>query len=240
MPAPSVLRSYINSGNASTRTVSSVNATGGDLLLIKVCSAYSDGSQVPTAVTFNGSATGITVHATRSDGSTLPYLRVYYLVAPTQTTANVVVTFNAGTHAVVVVEVWVDANQTTPCGTAQSASAQGGTAVDLTCTTGTASDTITDFAGLHKALDGTATLAVASGQTPTQNGTSGASSTLAAVGAGAYIAGGTSVPVNYTASASSRWAIIAFPVQAAAAGGGGRLVGGSLVQEWFTRGLLAG
>lgn len=235
---PTLVASNIGAGFASSRTVS-INTTGADFLQIKVISAYSDGSQTPTSVTFNGSSTGISLHGSRIDATNRPSGFWYQLVAPTQTTANVVVSFNASTHAVVIVEAFSGVDQTTPLGTLQTAAASTGTAMNLTCTSGTADDLISDLAGLHKALDGAATVAVASSQTPTQNGTSNASSTLAAVGAAAYQSGGTSVACNYTASASSRWIVLAAPVKAAATGGG-RLVGGGLVNGAASRRLLAG
>jgi len=229
MPAPSVIsgRVYYSAGYASSRTVSSVNATGGSLLLIKVSPFYSDGSKIPTSVTFNGVSVGA-AHA--QAGSAQAVALLYFVNAPTQTTANVVATWDAGTHAVVIVEVWQDTHATTPLKAAATANATSGTDATVTCTTGAVGDTITDVLCVGKALTGTSTASVGSGQTQTENQTSNATSTLAAIGAGSYEAGGASVVMNWTISESNRWAIVACPIAATA---GGR-------RERITRGLHRG
>jgi len=180
----------------------------------------------------------MTLRGSHFVSTTLPGLSIYYTTAGLGGTANVVATWTAGGYSILFVEVWSGADAA-GLRAAQTNGATGGTTAAVTYTNGQVGDTIIGVAGLLKALDGTATLTVGANQIEVRNATTG-TGTLHATGATSYEAGAASVVMDWTISASSRWGVVAAAIIPAAASGGGRLVGGSLVQEWFTRGLLAG
>jgi len=234
MATPAVIagRVYTSQGFAATRTVSNVNTTGGTFLKIGVTSAYSDGSHVPTAVTFNGSATGIVLHDSQNTGETAAAVWWYYLNAPAETTANVVVTFNAGTFAVVIVEVWENTHATTPVRTAAKAASTNSILATVTCTTGQTGDVISDVCCGRRSADATNSLTVGAGQTQVAYNVSAASNTLSNVGASSTEPGSASVVMSWDLTTSDRWAIIAVPMVPSVDAGGRR--------ERFTRGLHRG
>lgn len=238
---PSLVRDYASSPAAGTGnvTISSVDTSGGDCLVLTTSHGYNEGN--PTTPTFNGSSTGVTLIGSLDTG-TNGRVWAWRLLAPSGT-ANVVFG-NGGAYraAVYTAQVWSGVDQTTPTGTAQTASASSGTAAAVTCTTGATGDAIIDVVTVRPATNPTTgpMTGPSGGQTVIQNlDNGGTTATDHGLGGSAYAAGSASVAMGWTLAASNRWAIMAFPLKAAATGGG-RLVGGALVNGAASRRLLAG
>jgi len=237
---PTLVRSYgtAPAATAGNVTISSVDTSGGDCLIFTASKGYQQGS--PTTPTFNGSSTGVTSIGAVSTG-TNGRVHAWYLLAPSGT-ANVVFGTSDYRAGAWTVQVWSGVDQVTPVATAATASGTSGTAPAVTCTTGATGDVIIDVVGVRCALNPTTgpMTGTSGGQTVIQNlDNGGTTATDHALGGSAYAAGSASVAMGWTLAASNRWAIMAFPLKAAATGGG-RLVGGGLVNGAASRRLLAG
>src|ERR1051325_860317 len=111
--------------NSSSFSIS-FNGTGCDLILVGV-SQWKASDTAPTA-TFD-TTQNFTNHTsqTLTDGSGVRRVTIFRLVAPHQTTANVVVSWSAAVdEAVVGIDCWSGVDQTTPLGTAVKATSSGG------------------------------------------------------------------------------------------------------------------
>ena len=226
-----LVRSYVSTGFGTSRTIS-VDTSGGDLLIAYTVGAYTEGStNLPSGITFNAGA--MTLHGTQFAATTSPGLSLYKLGTGLGGTANVVASWANNGYVILIVEVW--SGTAGDLRTAQTGSASTGTNATVTYTNGQTGDTIVAVGGLHKALGGAATLTTDGSQTEVQNATTG-TGTLHATGATSYEAGSASVVMNYTASASSRWAVLAAAIIPAAGGSTTRRDG---ITKGLHRGLAA-
>lgn len=119
---------------ASTLTITAFAASGCDFLFLGV-SQWRATDLAPTA-TFNTSQT-FTVHASQTiaDGAGVRRVTIFKLVAPTQTTANIVVTWVGGVdEAVAGASGWVGVDQTTPLGTAVTNTVNGAFSLSVNVT----------------------------------------------------------------------------------------------------------
>lgn len=113
------------STSISSLTLTSFNASTADFIFLGV-SQWRASDLAPTA-TFNASQNFV-VHAsqTMADGAGVRRVTIFKLVAPTQTSANIVVSWVGGVdEAVIGATAWVGVNQTTPLGTAVSTTFTG-------------------------------------------------------------------------------------------------------------------
>lgn len=239
---PSLVRDYASSPAAGTGnvTISSVDTSGGDCLVLTTSHGYNEGN--PTTPTFNGSSTGVTLIGSVDTG-TNGRVWAWRLLAPSGT-ANVVFG-NAGAYraAVYTAQVWSGVDQSTPTATVQTNTAATGTAASVTYTNGATGDTIIDVVTVRPANNPTQgpLVGVSGSQTVIRNlDNGGTTATNHCLGGSAYEDGAASVAMGWTLAASDRWTIMAFALKPAAASGGGRLVGGGLVNGAASCRLLAG
>ena len=171
--------------------------------LLRVTTAHFDSSDIVTSVTYNGVA--LTAVPSGSTNNGQYYITAYYLIAPDAGTYDIVVTvsgnvfdFGAGATS------YTDAHQTTPLGTAVTAT---GTSTTPSVTVSSAADELVDD-GLVIIHGGT--LSVGVGQTQRWNA-------IASSGyikyAGSTEGGAASTTMSWSNSSSQTWAIVAVPIK---------------------------
>lgn len=232
---PSLVRSYGSApaGGTGNVTISSVDTSGGDCLILTTSHGYNEGN--PTTPTFNGSSTGVTLIGSLDTG-TNGRVWAWRLLAPSGT-ANVVFG-NGGAYraAVYTAQVWSGVDQTTPTAAVQTASSSVGTAAAVTYTNGATGDTIIDIVTVRPVTTPTTgpLTGVSGSQTVIQNLDNGGTGiTDHCLGGSAYESGSASVAMGWTLPTANRWAIMAFALKPAAASSGGR-------RERITRGVHRG
>ena len=189
--------------NATTLTFShTVGAAGADRLLIV---AVSIDNRAVSGVTYNAVAMTSVGSATAPDGKQISHM--WQLVAPATGANNVVVTCsNNGVDIVAVATSYTLVDQTTPLGTAATA----------TGTSTTASVTVTSATGelvVDSVSSNLGTLTVGAGQTARGNGVAGDNQ-----GGLSEEAGAASVVMSWTIGSSSAWASVGVSLKGAVAG----------------------
>lgn len=201
--------------------ISSAHGTGSSLTFAHTCSglnrllvvwvSYFDSADAPTGATYNGVAMTAIPSSTAANGNYK--IAGFYLIAPATGTNNIVVSFSGAMSDMGAGAVsFTDAHQTTPLGTA----------VTATGTNTTPSVTVTTSAG-EIVVDGLVivhggTLTVDGSQTQRWN--SIASNGFQKYAGSTETAAGASTPMNWSNSSSQQWAIGAVPIKPVAAGGG--------------------
>lgn len=201
--------------------ISSAHGTGSSLTFAHTCSglnrllvvwvSYFDSADAPTGATYNGVAMTAIPSSTAANGNYK--IAGFYLIAPATGTNNIVVSFSGAMSDMGAGAVsFTDAHQTTPLGTA----------VTATGTNTTPSVTVTTSAG-EIVVDGLVivhggTLTVDGSQTQRWN--SIASNGFQKYAGSTETAAGASTPMNWSNSSSQQWAIGAVPIKPVSAGGG--------------------
>ena len=203
------------STGGTSLTFSHTVDSGTDVLLVSVCLGGS--TPVVSGVTFDGVA--LTQKADASAGDGQKRVDWWYLLSPTVTTANVVVSFNFARGGAVAVNYDDVDVAGTPFGTGAAASAVSGTTptVDVSSASG---EVVISAAGSQNGDTVTAT--VGASQSEIAN-------FITAAGAGLLSsrmvcsdeAGAASVTMNYTLSSSQGWATGSFALKPAPSAGGG-------------------
>lgn len=206
----------------------------GDYLVVGVMNVAPDAAANPTGVTYNGvsmALLGVSAYAS-SVGATL-----WGLVAPAAGSNNVVVTWGSGTNnprsAGAISFSGVD--QTTPVGTVNTATSNGTTAPSTTVSSASG-EWVVDAVGIFQASGTATTATVGADQTERVNHAQTTSRKLLM----STEPGASSVTMSWSLDQSCRTRAISIPIKPAAATGGGRLVGGALVNGAASRRLLAG
>lgn len=113
--APTHVRSVAGSASVSTTSTASLNASGGDLIVVCTCNLNND---TGSGVVFNGSEAFTEFDTGLADDSQFfdfgGRFQLWYRVAPTQTTANVVATWPSAVEHEMTVHLFSGADQTTP------------------------------------------------------------------------------------------------------------------------------
>jgi hypothetical protein len=208
----------IGNVSVSSLTLSAFNASGSDFIFLGV-SQWSTTDRTPSAQ-FNG-AQNFTVHAqqTLADGGGTRRVTILKLVAPTQTTANIVVSWSGTVdEAVIGATAWLGVDPSTPLGTAVINTVDGAfeLSVDVTAAVGSVT---------HDCYSGSADSGLGSTTNQTQRWHDWAA-VFTTEGGGASAAG-TGGAVTHTWSnvgqggfiGNVRIVLIGVPILAAAAGG---------------------
>ena len=200
MPAVDNVSSFASNG-AGPFTWSHT-CSGSDRLL-RVTTSHFDSSDTISSITYNGVALTAVPGGSTNNGQY--YVTAYYLIAPDTGTHDIVVTvtgsvFDFGAGAI----SYTDAHQTTPLGTAVTAT---GTSTTPSVTVSSAADELVDD-GLVIIHGGT--LSVGAGQTQRWNA-------IASSGfikyAGSTEGGAASTTMSWSNSSSQTWAIVAVPIK---------------------------
>lgn len=188
--------------NSNTATISHTTASGSDRLMIVSVSAQQPGQTV-SSIKYNN----INLTKLGSIFGSQSRVEVWYLVAPSVGTFNVVVSLSGNDNAVVGIQNYTGVNQGTPLGTFASATGSGTTAtVNASSAT---NDLVYGVVGFNNAdID----LAPGSGQTEYWDQT--VNSSIA--GAGSTKAGAASVTMSWT-STSAIWSIGAVSIKSSVA-----------------------
>lgn len=201
--------------------ISSAHGTGSSLTFAHTCTglnrllvvwvSYFDSADAPTGATYNGVAMTAIPSSTAANGNYK--IAGFYLIAPATGPNNIVVSFSGAMSDMGAGAVsFTDAHQTTPLGTA----------VTATGTNTTPSVTVTTSAG-EIVVDGLVivhggTLTVDGSQTQRWN--SIASNGFQKYAGSTETASGASTPMGWNNSSSQQWAIGAVPIKPVSAGGG--------------------
>ena len=148
--------------NANSQTLSYGVPAGSSEMLVVTVNQQNTGTV--SGITYGGVAL-TQLNTIASSGNRLD---VWYLLAPTVGTANIIVSFSGNTSATVQAYTMMGVNQTTPFGT-PAYTTTNGTSVSLTPST-SVGQTVLDFLGLGSTSSGATTTA---GQTPIQYEVSG-------------------------------------------------------------------
>jgi len=206
----------------------------GNLLLLVATTSYSDTQSIQT-VTWNGSS----MTKLDSNYSSRQGPEIWYLVTSSTANGAFAYTFTDNMVGLLCSLSVQDADTGNPFGTVVKNN--GGATNPTTTLTGGADTLLLDIVMAKDTGSGLGTRTVGSGQTERANRISGTGG-IHGCGLVSTEPQGTNVVMDWTlGTAPSSWRSLALPLNGVGSGGGGgRLVGGSLVQEWFTRGLLAG
>ena len=219
MPAVDSVSSFASNGAGPFTWAHT--CSGSDRLL-RVTTSHFDSSDTVTGVTYNGVA--LTAVPSGSTNNGQYYITAYYLIAPDTGTHDIVVTvsgsvFDFGAGAI----SYTDAHQTTPLGTAVTAT---GTSTTPSVTVSSAADELVDD-GLVIIHGGT--LSVGAGQTQRWNA-------IASSGfikyAGSTEGGAASTTMSWSNSSSQTWAIVAVPIKPVGGGGGSSIIP---IQAYYRR-----
>ena len=209
------------SGNGAGPFTWSHTCSGSDRLL-RVTTSHFDSSDTISSITYNGVALTAVPGGSTNNGQY--YVTAYYLIAPDTGTHDIVVTvsgsvFDFGAGAI----SYTDAHQTTPLGTAVTAT---GTSTTPSVTVSSAADELVDD-GLVIIHGGT--LSVGAGQTQRWNA-------IASSGfikyAGSTEGGAASTTMSWSNSSSQTWAIVAVPIKPVGGGGGSSIIP---IQAYYRR-----
>jgi hypothetical protein len=209
--APPFVRATEGNSTTDTLTLNIQVSAGSNRVLVVGLAYKSNGVLTPTSIVFNGTE-NFSQELIAADGGDAQCL-LYYLTAPTETTADVVITMPASVRMVGYVAYFTDAHQTTPF-TANTSEAQGTDVSPTVDISSSADETCIDILAQVSAGPDTATAT----HTQICNGaaTGGGTDTR---GAGQYVVGQATRTMNYGMSSDDHWNIIAGALQEPAAGG---------------------
>lgn len=200
----------IGSGSGSGSSLTFAHTCSGSNRLLVVWVSYYDSLDTPTGVTYNGVAMTAIPSSTAANGDYK--IAGYYLINPATGTNNVVISFTGSMFDIGAGSVsFTDAHQTTPLGTA----------VTATGTSTTPSVTVSSAAG-EIVLDGlvivhSGALTVDGSQTQRWKANTGNAFIKYA---GSTEGGAASTAMSWSNSTSQAWAAGAVPVKPVGGGGG--------------------
>jgi len=206
------------STDVSSLTVShTVGAGGANRILVVGVNIFSSVDPFPTvsSMTYAGQ-TMIFLAAQNDDVAPNTRIRseMWYITAPATGANNIVITFSAILRAVAGGMSYTNVNQTTPFGTAATATANSMT--PSVAVSSAAGELVVDTVGIRENPAVNQTLTVGAGQTQRYNlrsWTSGTNNNV--VGAGSEEAGAASVTMSWTPFDARPWAIVAAPLKPA-------------------------
>jgi len=194
-------------------TFSHTVPSGSDRLLVVGVSFDNDNSETVTGITYNGLALTKAGSVNNSDDARA---EIWYRVAPSVTTANVVVslsgTLSSNRGIVVGALNLTGVHQTTPVGTFQSTTG-GGNSASLSVTSSVAGDLVVAVYAAEQDSDSGA-CAQGAGQTEHWDARGGSGSTTA-LGCGMTENGGATVDISVTTTTTDVWALGAVPIKPA-------------------------
>ncbi len=197
---------------ASTWTLSGFTvSSGSDRLLLVGVSSY---DAIPNTVIFNTSENLTRIASCDATSVMGEHTSVWYLVAPTVTTANIVASYTGNEEGVMGALALTGVDSGTPVGTCGIDTINAETTFASPPSVSTSNSNGMVVAVMTAYQGGTIT--PSAGQTEQWEEENGAA---AESGAGSTKAGGTGVTVNYTLSTASTGTLSAVPVNAAAGGG---------------------
>jgi hypothetical protein len=195
------------SGSAATVTQShTVGTTQGNRILVVGVSFRSAAAQSVSTITYGGQSL---TRLSFTNTGTYHRAELWYLVNPPTGANNVVVTFSASVAYIVGISSYYNVHQTTPFGTA--ATATGNSTSASVAVTSAVGDLVVDVVEKNKDNE-----AITAGANQTQrwnrvNSTSG----LDNIGAGSSEAGAATVTMSWSWSTARVWAIVAAPLKPA-------------------------
>ena len=196
----------VTEGTSDTDTLTlNIQSSGTNRVFVVGLAYKSNSVLVPTSIVFN-TTENFAVELSAADGGDAQAF-LYYLVAPTVTTADVVITMPSAVRMVGYVSLFTDVDQTNPF-TASTNETQGADASPTVTVSSSATEIVVDILAQVSAGPNTATAA----WTPLANGaaTGGGTDTR---GAGQYVAGTGSRVMSYSMSSSDDWNIVAGALQ---------------------------
>lgn len=196
--------------NVTSHSFSHTVASGADRLLVVRIGVRAASANAPTGVTFNGDA--LTQKQALSDTANAEQVSWWFMVAPDVATANVVITLAGGGKIVAAASDYTGVDQTTPTGTAVTASGSSGTLAPTVDASSASGELVLDVGGNPNSA---AIATVGAGQTErlnlTNSGSDPRSNTFASDEAGA-----STVTMSWDLSLTRNWALIAVPILPAA------------------------
>jgi len=209
--APPFVRATEGNSTTDTLTLNIQVSAGSDRVLVLGLAYKSNSVLVPTSIVFNG-IENFTVERSAADGGDAQCL-LYYLTAPTETTADVVITMPSAVRMVGYVAYFTGAHQSSPF-TANTNEAQGTNDSPTVDVSSSADETCIDILVQVSAGPDTATAT----HTQICNGAAigGGTDTR---GAGQYVVGQATRTMNWTMSDADNWNIIAGALQEPSAAG---------------------
>jgi len=120
---------------ATTLTLSSVTVPAGSDRILEVAVGLSTSTSSVSSISFNGSEALSSVRVRTQSTGSQSRAEVWRLVAPTATTANVVITLASSSNIIATAQPWAGVNQTTPH-SPTTAHRQGGTGITTWSDTG--------------------------------------------------------------------------------------------------------
>jgi hypothetical protein len=189
-----------NAGFVGTTTAPSWSHTigsGSNLVAIISCAWASAASQTLNTVTYGGQSCTRVPSSLTTDASSVGHTEQFYLIAPSGN-QTVTCTFSAAVDSVCGINVYQDAHQTVPIGTAATNTGTGTTAITVTVTS--ASDEISDAVASINCSANQTFSSTDSGVERWRVNTGGGSNAMD--GADSTIAGSASAVHNWTASAA--------------------------------------
>jgi hypothetical protein len=195
-------------GNSTTVSWSHT-CTGSDRYLRVGVSIWQFGGETVSSVTYNGVA--LSQLSTADTGNA--HAELWHLIAPDTGTNTVLVTLSGTPQGIVAGAVsFTDAHQTTPAGTAVTAT--GTSSAPSVAASSASGELVQDVV----CIDNVGNLSVGAGQTARWNTTTGGGW---ADGGGSTEPGDATVTMNWSSTGSGAWAIIACPVRPTAVVSGG-------------------
>lgn len=213
------VQSVSSGANSTTLTLSGFAVGSGSNRLLLVGVSMNNRVGGPTtvnSVTFGG--TGLTSQGKRVQGDDA-YSEIWSLLAPANSTADIVVTLDANDSCAVIVCAmsFSGVHQSATFGTLVSNSATTGTAISVVAVSAT-NELVFDVVAYENPAP-TDTLTVGAGQTQRWNiYQSGGSDSRDATGCGSTEPGSVATTMSWTSSNNGDWAICAIPIKPAAAG----------------------
>ncbi len=198
--APVHSSTTLGTGDAASHTFSSFVVSGANPVLVVKVSTRGAGVTV-TGITWN-TTEDLTQENTDINNDSRADL--WYLAAPTATTADIVVTFSSGNRYVVAASLYTGADGTTPVRTAASASANGNSAAPSVAITAQLGDMIVDAVGQISNHPNIATAA----HTERHNGASIGGGTDNRGASQELTADGTEQTMSWAMDDSDSWAIV--------------------------------
>ncbi len=200
----------VTEGTADATTLTlNIQSSGAERVLVFGVAYKSNSPMTPTSLTFNGSENFVIEHIATDAANVQAFLA--YLIAPTVTTADVVLTMSSSLRMVGYTALFTGIDQTNPF-TANTVDAQGTNAAPTVNVTSASDEIVVDIMGQVSAGPDTATLShnlLANGAS-----TGGGTDTR---GAGQYVAGTGTRTMDYSMSGSEDWTIVAGALQPAGA-----------------------
>ncbi|MGO9111654.1 MAG: DUF4347 domain-containing protein, partial [Thermoguttaceae bacterium] len=197
------------SGGASSLIFShTVNSGSDSILIVEVAVAHGGANDPVASVTYGGQSLTLIGSANLPNNESAD---LWYLLAPSVGTANVVVNLTGSCHFVASATDYFGVNQTTPLGTLATATGNSSTPT-VTVASAIGQLVVDSLVTQGSALSITPT---GPGQIPLWSQNTGTAAGDALGGGSYYQAGGSTVTMSWSETGAHNWAIVAVPLVAA-------------------------